>query len=128
VPRLRPLYASHRHRRLVEPFGGGLAVALGLLPERALLSDVNPNLIHCYQWLQRGLVIEERFENRSLAFYAARERFNLLLRIARENTREAAALFYYLNRTCYNGLCRFNRRGEFNVPSGRYKMLATKNL
>ena len=56
VPRLRELYAPHRHRRLVEPFVGGMAVALGLMPERALLADRNPHLIHFYQWLQRGLV------------------------------------------------------------------------
>jgi DNA adenine methylase len=38
-------------------------------------------------------------------------------------SREAAELFYYLNRTCYNGLCRFNRSGEFNVPFGRYRRI-----
>src|ERR687896_413085 len=67
VPHLRPLWDAHRDRRLVEPFCGGLAVALSLTPVRAL--------------------------------------------------------FYYLNRTGYNGLCRFNQQGKFNVPFGRYKRI-----
>src|SRR5258708_35864202 len=54
--------------------------------------------------------------------YTARgERFNALIRQGEAQSQEAAELFYYLNRTGYNGLCRFNRRDEFNVPFGKYK-------
>jgi DNA adenine methylase len=52
-----------------------------------------------------------------------RLRFNALVANGRADTAEAAALFYYLNRTGYNGLCRSNRRGEFNVPFGRYEAI-----
>jgi DNA adenine methylase len=100
-----------------------LGVVLGLRPDRALLNDANPHLINFYGWLARGLTIAARLENEERAFYTARERFNDLLRRGRSGTREAAALFYYLNRTGYNGLCRFNRSGEFNVPFGQYKRI-----
>jgi DNA adenine methylase len=104
----------------VEPFCGGLAVALGLQPERALLNDLNPHLINFYRWLQQGLVITRAMTNAPGTYYAARTRFNDLLAAGGAETAEAAGLFYYLNRTGYNGLCRFNRRGRFNVPFGRY--------
>jgi DNA adenine methylase len=120
LPHLRDLWRPHAHRRLVEPFCGGLAVTLGLGPRRALLNDINPHLINFYRWARRGLAIEQPLENASDAFYASRARFNALLARGRQNGRDAAALFYYLNRTGYNGLCRFNSRGEFNVPFGRY--------
>ncbi len=120
VPHLRPLWESHRRRRLVEPFCGGLAVALGLLPERAALNDVNAHVINFYRWLQRGLRVKVRMENDKALFYQHRERFNALLLAGKGETAEAALLFYYLNRTGYNGLCRFNSRGLFNVPFGRY--------
>lgn len=120
VPRIRRLWTAHRQRRLVEPFCGGLSVALALVPERALLNDVNPHLINFYRWLKRGLTLDGRLENDETAFYANRTRFNHLLQTGHSRTREAAALFYYLNRTGYNGLCRFNRSGGFNVPFGRY--------
>lgn len=123
VPHLRPLWAPHARRRLVEPFCGGLAVALGLAPDRALLNDVNPHLINFYRWLQRGLQIDLPMENRRAVFDAHRERFNALLSQGGADTAEAASLFYYLNRTGYNGLCRFNSRGEFNVPFGRYRTI-----
>jgi DNA adenine methylase len=123
VPHLVPLWQKHAHRRLVEPFCGGLGVALGLRPQRALLNDANPHLINFYGWLARGLTIETTLKNEEPAFYSARQRFNDLLRLGRTGTREAAALFYYLNRTGYNGLCRFNRSGEFNVPFGQYKRI-----
>ena len=104
----------------MEPFCGGLAVALGLDPRRALLNDTNPHLIHFYRWLKRGLQIDLPMRNHRATFYRYRSRFNELLDEGRESSAEAAALFYYLNRTGYNGLCRFNQHGRFNVPFGRH--------
>jgi DNA adenine methylase len=120
IPHLRPLWEPHAHRRLVEPFCGGLAVALGLRPSAALLNDANPHLINFYRWLQRGLRIQMPMENDEGLFYRYRDRFNELLGHGQDESEEAAALFYYLNRTSFNGLCRFNRQGLFNVPFGRY--------
>jgi DNA adenine methylase len=124
VPLLLTVWGPHARRRLVEPFCGGLAVTLGLGPGRAFLNDANPHLINFYLWLQRGLVIDIEMANDERLFYRHRDRFNALLASARADTREAAALFYYLNRTGFNGLCRFNRTGQFNVPFGRYARIA----
>jgi DNA adenine methylase len=123
VPHLRGLWAPYRNRRLVEPLCGGLAVALGLRPERALLNDVNPHNMNFYAWLKRGFRIDLEMANDSVLYYAHRSRFNQLIKDGDAESREAASLFYYLNRTGYNGLCRFNRRGEFNVPFGRHSTI-----
>ncbi len=108
---------------MVEPFCGGLAVTLGLAPDQALLNDVNPHLVNFYKWLKRGLTIEIDLRNDKDLFYRHRVQFNELLRRKRGNSREAASLFYFLNRTGFNGLCRFNSSGEFNVPFGRYSQI-----
>jgi DNA adenine methylase len=126
VKHVLPYWESVRDRRLVEPFAGGLAVALRLMPQRALLNDVNPHLINFYQWLKRGLKIRHRFHNDEREYYRSRARFNSLLADGQSHTAEAAALFYYLNRTGYNGLCRFNRSGRFNVPFGQYASINYK--
>jgi len=123
LPHLVPLWEPRRKRRLVEPLCGGLAVALGLEPERALLNDINIHLINFFKWVQRGLQVEINLENDEGLYYKHRERFNRLIEEGREDSREAAELFYYLNRTGYNGLCRFNQKGRFNVPFGRYKKI-----
>jgi DNA adenine methylase len=123
VPRLQPIWAAHAHRLLAEPFVGGMAVALGLQATTALLNDTNPHLINFYRWLQRGFVISIEMENDRHLYYQHRQRFNALTRRGDAHTAEAAALFYYLNRTGFNGLCRFNSKGEFNVPFGRYKTI-----
>jgi DNA adenine methylase len=123
LPHIQPIWRANQNRRYVEPFCGGLAVALGLEPERALLNDINPHLINFYRQVSRGLSlkIDARY-NRKL-FYAHRARFNQLIKDGSVRSKEAAQLFYFLNRTCFNGLCRFNRSGEFNVPFGQYKKI-----
>jgi DNA adenine methylase len=126
LPYLKPIWAGQQRRRLVEPFCGGLAVALGLNPERALLNDQNGHVINFYRWVQRGLRLTIDMRNDSTLYYAQRAEFNRLIRagIAQgDNGEQAAQLFYFLNRTGYNGLCRFNRSGEFNVPFGKYKTI-----
>src|SRR6266851_1214704 len=123
VPYLRELWMPHRARRLVEPLCGGLAVALGLMPARALLNDISPHTINFYRHLKRGLMIRIRISKDSDLYYAYRDRFNALIRTGEADSEEAASLFYYLNRTGYNGLCRFNSKGEFNVPVGRYERI-----
>ena len=123
VSHLKHLWTHHQGRRYVEPFCGGLAVALGLNPERALLNDVNPHLINFYRQLQRGLTVRVEMLNDEECYYDSRERFNKLIHDRKYKSREAAELFYYLNRTCFNGLCRFNQSGEFNVPFGTYKAI-----
>ncbi len=110
-------------RRLVEPFVGSGALFLNVEFDAYLLADANRDLINCYQQLQRGGL---RFidacaayftpaNNQPDAYYALRQRFN-----ATVDREERAALFVYLNRHGYNGLCRYNSSGGFNVPFGRY--------
>jgi DNA adenine methylase len=123
VPHLRTLWHGHENRRLVEPMCGGLAVTLGLLPRRALLNDINPHAINFYRRLKRGLRVTLPMRNDAQLYYRYRQRFNELIASGKAATAEAAALFYYLNRTGYNGLCRFNSEGLFNVPFGRYKRI-----
>jgi len=90
-----------------------------LLPERALLNDINSELVNFLRWLKAGLIIEQNFDFSSDAYYLNRKRFNELISDHKSESKDAASLFYYLNRTCFNGLCRFNRSGEFNVPYGQ---------
>ena len=96
-------------------------MALGLEPTQALLNDINPHAINFYRWLKRGMIAQLEFKNEELCYYNYRSQFNDLIQGERSNTKQAAELFYFLNRTGYNGLCRFNKRGLFNVPFGQYK-------
>lgn len=110
-------------QRLVEPFVGSGALFLSTEFPAYLLADANFDLINCYQQLQQGgLVFIDRCasyfapaNNNPDAYYALRARFNTTADVV-----EKAALFVYLNRHGYNGLCRYNASGGFNVPFGRY--------
>lgn len=109
--------------RLIEPFVGSAAVLLNTDYPQALLSDINADLVTLYQIVQRDAdefiaasrPLFEDLENDGTRYYAHRARFN-----ASTDAWERAILFLYLNRHGYNGLCRYNARGEFNVPFGRY--------
>jgi DNA adenine methylase len=109
--------------RHVEPFVGGGALFFALQPERALLCDVNARLVATYEAVrdEPEHVIEQlqllAGGHDARAYYRVRERYNRARKLA---DAERAAMFIYLNKTCFNGLHRVNRRGEFNVPAGRY--------
>ena len=111
-------------RRLVEPFAGSGALFLNTDYEHYLLADSNPDLIHLYNVLKQEGADFVRYCRRYFQpryntpeqYYALREKFNR----ARQS-RHKAALFLYLNRHGYNGLCRYNASGGFNVPFGRYR-------
>jgi DNA adenine methylase len=123
VPILREIWQDYQNYQLIEPFCGGLALSLGLTPDRAILNDVNPHLINFYRWLQKGLVCQIDMKNEESSYYEKRCKFNQLIADNKIRNKEAAELFYYLNRTGFNGLCRFNKKGFFNVPFGRYKKI-----
>ncbi|HBC40430.1 MAG TPA: adenine methyltransferase [Pseudanabaena sp.] len=123
VPYLQKTWQNYSSYRLVEPFCGGLAIALGLQPNQALLNDINPHVVNFYKCLQHGLKLDIEVQNDREFYYTQRVEFNRLIHAGKSNTPQAAQIFYYLNRTGYNGLCRFNRNGGFNVPFGRHRTI-----
>jgi DNA adenine methylase len=110
-------------RRLLEPFAGSAAVFLNTSFEEAILSDINLDLINLYQHVKvegaefidycRSFFVPEN--NQAEQYYAFRQAFNV-----GAEPRLKAALFLYFNRHGYNGLCRYNNKGAFNVPFGKY--------
>lgn len=111
--------------RYYEPFAGGAALFFDLVPRDAVLSDTNANLIGLYKELARDpapmmrYLAKHRREHGKRHYYDVRERYNDPT--VRWTPAGRAAAFVYLNRTCFNGLHRVNKRGEFNVPMGDYK-------
>jgi len=108
----------------IEPFVGGGAVLFHLQPKNALINDFNEELINVYNVIKNNLneLIADlkKHENNADYFYQIRsldrtEEFTNLTPIQR------ASRVIYLNKTCFNGLYRVNRAGEFNAPFGRYK-------
>jgi DNA adenine methylase len=124
VPLLSSFWLPHRHRRLVEPFAGGLAIALGLRPKCALLNDANPHLINFYRQVQVGFSSPSDWRVSKADFYHYRDVFNACIAHDQITGLHPAQLFYYLNQTGFNGLCRFNRYGYFNVPFGTVNHVA----
>lgn len=106
-----------RYNRFIEPFIGGGSVFFSLRPQEAIISDINSELIEAYilirdNWEALEELLEQHEEYHSTQYYyqirASRPRSPL----------KRAARFIYLNRTCWNGLYRVNRFGDFNVPVG----------
>ena len=105
--------------RYIEPFFGGGALFFALRPENAIIADSNPELVNMYRQVANNLddVIDylKKYKNTSEMFYQVRA-----LEWTELPPAEAAARTIYLNRTCFNGLYRVNRKGQFNVPYGKY--------
>ena len=108
-----------------EPFFGGGAVLFDLQPKKALVNDINSDLILVYTVIRDSVdeLIKrlEQFENTSEMFYAVRDWDRDREHYDARSDVERAARIIYLNKTCYNGLYRVNNAGEFNSPFGNYK-------
>ena len=110
--------------KLIEPFVGAGSVFLNTDFKHYLLNDINPDLIHLYKTLQkrpdRYIADAEKLftaaNNDADFYYGIRKEFN-----DSKDKYHRSVLFLYLNRHGYNGLCRYNLSGQFNVPFGRYK-------
>lgn len=110
-------YAPPRINRYVEPFAGSAALFFHLAPAKALLGDINQDLVSFYHVLSlrpHALAkIVDEFDQDGADYYYLRD-----LAPATMTRTRAAARFFYLNRFCFNGVYRTNRAGEFNVPRG----------
>lgn len=106
--------------RYIEPFLGGGAVYFALNPDNAIISDSNPELINMYRQVadnvESVITYLNKYKNDKGLFYAVREQVWENLPKA-----EAAARMIFLNKTCFNGLYRVNKKGMFNTPFGNYK-------
>lgn len=134
--------------KYVEPFVGGGAVLINILQKydvkEAYAFDINIDLINCYNVIKTNVeelikeleIKEEEFlvltdEERQKYFYSVRKEYNSYRIGEKELSIKRAVEFIFLNRTCFNGLYRVNKNGEFNVPCGRYKnptICDSKNL
>jgi DNA adenine methylase len=103
--------------RYVEPFAGSACVFFELSPDRAMLGDINAELMHMYievKYRAEGVIQQLAHWRKSKKLYFELRAINP--KSLPPSTR--AARFIYLNRCCFNGLYRTNRRGQFNVPYG----------
>jgi DNA adenine methylase len=124
-------------KKYAEPFVGGGALLFNMLTshdlEQVYISDVNPELVNVYtnvknnvqQLIDKLEKIEKEFlkkdlENRKSFYLSQRQKFNNIKLNGKTAELEKAVLFIFLNKTCFNGLYRVNRKGEFNVPIGSY--------
>ena len=109
---------------LIEPFAGSAAVFLNTDYERYIINDNNPDLINLYNLLKNeGMTFIKKCRhyfsgkyNNEEQYYKLRKQFN-----ETNDPHKRSVLFVYLNRHGYNGLCRYNLKGGYNVPFGRYK-------
>lgn len=112
----------------IEPFVGSGVIALNMQHREIIIADVNDGLMNLWQGIQDGgedfiNLCESYFSCPHAAtserYYDVRDAFNNLSNRAKSGTNFVqGARFLYLNKHCFNGLCRFNKKGEFNVPHG----------
>lgn len=124
--------------KYVEPFVGGGAVLINILQKynvkEVYAFDINIDLINCYNVIKNNVealikelsIKEKEFleledDNRQTYFYNVRKKYNSYKITENELNVKRAGEFIFLNRTCFNGLYRVNKNGEFNVPCGKYK-------
>lgn len=123
LPQIREQIPA-RFKKYFEPFVGAGAVWFALQPKRAYISDANAELINCYRVIRDNpeelLKDIHKHKNTSTYFYKIRE-LDRTPEFKNLSPVERASRIIFLNKTCYNGLFRVNRKGHFNAPFGDYQ-------
>ncbi len=118
-------YVPKNFSTYYEPFLGGGAVLFELQPKKAIINDINAELINLYEIIKKNVeeLIEDlkQHKNEKAYFYHLRELDRNKEEYNRLTPSQKAARLVYLNKTCYNGLFRVNKAGQFNTPFGNYK-------
>lgn len=119
LPKLLP-YWGDGHDRYIEPFAGSATLFFAIKPKRALLSDINPDLIQALGTIRRS---PAAVYQQARSYPASKNTFYRLRALdpSRLTPIERAARFLFLNRFCFNGLYRTDRNGRFNVPFSAQK-------
>lgn len=124
LPEIRK-YIPEKFTIYYEPFVGGGAVLFDIQPKRAVINDVNFELMNLYEVIRDNvdLLIEDlkKHKNEKEYFYKIRELDRDEEKYSKLTKVERASRLLYLNKTCYNGLFRVNQAGQFNTPFGNYK-------
>lgn len=119
IPAIKAVVGCGVEGRWIEPFCGSCVVAFNIKPKEAILSDTNQHIIHFYKSIQNGLVTPEfvgqHLEKENQELLAGGERYYYQVR-DRFNINHHPLDFLFLNRSCFNGMIRFNQKGQFNVP------------
>lgn len=124
IPKIKEQWPKAIKGTYYEPFLGGGAVLLSMQPKKAIVNDINAELINCYEVIRDEvdvlIQLLRMFINKESYYYEIRD-WDRLSGYEERSRVEKAARIIYLNKTCYNGLFRVNSQGQFNVPFGRYK-------
>ena len=119
VPAIRDIAETREYFRWIEPFCGSCVVALNVQPEKALLCDSNAHIIHLYKNIQNHTItpaiVKDYLTSEGEKLKKQGERYYYEVR-TRFNADPTSLDFLFLNRSCFNGVIRFNRKGCFNVP------------
>ena len=119
-------YLPKKYDTYLEPFIGGGALYFYIYPEKAVINDIHKELIDFYQSIKDGYSNQiykfmNENPNEEKSYYKIRSYKPI-------NQLESAQRFYYLRKTCFRGMIRYNKKGEFNIPFGRYKHINYEDI
>jgi DNA adenine methylase len=124
-------YIPKKYERYIEPFVGGGACFFKFAQHSSeksnVINDIHPALINFYKEIKKGngkkiYSLMKKYPNEEKTYYYIRDEYKP------KNKTEEAFVFYYLRKTCYRGMLRYNKSGHFNVPFGRYKKVNYEEL
>ena len=115
------------YKKYIEPFVGGGAVFFNINPKKAIINDIHPELITFYKEIGKGNADKiykfmEEHKNDEKTYYEVRNEIEI------KNDLDIASRFYYLRKTCFRGMLRYNKKGDFNIPYGKYKTINFNDL